>query len=136
MKIELLTSLYRITLELVTEWNLDPDNSRKYICLNLIFFPHRHVYKFCPRNLFFSEVPKVDLSGFGNELFNYLYEEKKNRLWCTTRWWATDGIFQKVFQLIEHGCPMQKMYSVKLICIIFSCSGVLMYIGHSLDKTK
>ena len=26
-----LTSLYRITLELVTEWNLDLDNSRKYI---------------------------------------------------------------------------------------------------------
>ena len=30
MKIEFLTSLYRITLDLVTEWNLDPDNSRKY----------------------------------------------------------------------------------------------------------
>ena len=30
MKIEF-TSLYRITLELVTEWNLDPDNSRKYL---------------------------------------------------------------------------------------------------------
>ena len=23
--------VFRITLELVTEWNLDPDNSRKYI---------------------------------------------------------------------------------------------------------
>ena len=31
MKIEFLTSLYRITLELVTEWNLDPDNTSKYI---------------------------------------------------------------------------------------------------------
>ena len=34
MKIEFLTSLYenkKITLDLVTEWNLDPDNSRKYI---------------------------------------------------------------------------------------------------------
>ena len=31
MKIEFLASLYRITLELVTEWNLDLDNSRKYI---------------------------------------------------------------------------------------------------------
>ena len=30
MKIEFLTSLYRITLELVTEWTLDPNNSRKY----------------------------------------------------------------------------------------------------------
>ena len=30
MKIEFLTSLYRIILELVTEWNLDLDNSRKY----------------------------------------------------------------------------------------------------------
>ena len=30
MKIEFLASLYRITLELVTEWNLDLDNSRKY----------------------------------------------------------------------------------------------------------
>ena len=40
MKIEFLTSLYRITWELVTEWNLDPDNSRKYIFLNLNFvFP-------------------------------------------------------------------------------------------------
>ena len=29
VKIEFLTSLYRITLELVTEWNLDADNSRK-----------------------------------------------------------------------------------------------------------
>ena len=38
MKIEFLTSMYRITLELVTEWNLDPDNSRKYF-----FFPS----KFC-----------------------------------------------------------------------------------------
>ena len=36
MKIEFLTSLYRITLELVTEWNLDPDNSRKYIIIFLI----------------------------------------------------------------------------------------------------
>ena len=25
----------------------------------------------CQRNLFFSEVPQVDLSGFGNKLFNY-----------------------------------------------------------------
>ena len=31
MKIEFLVSLYRITLKLVTEWNLDLDNSRKYI---------------------------------------------------------------------------------------------------------
>ena len=31
MKIEFLASLYRITLELVTEWNLDRDNSLKYI---------------------------------------------------------------------------------------------------------
>ena len=39
MKIEFLTSLYRIKLELITEWNLDlDDNSRKYI-----FFPS----KFC-----------------------------------------------------------------------------------------
>ena len=30
MKIEFITSLYRITLELVTEWILDPDNSSKY----------------------------------------------------------------------------------------------------------
>ena len=30
--------------------------------------------KFCQRNLFFSEVPKVDLSGFGNELFNCNFE--------------------------------------------------------------
>ena len=40
MKIEFLTSLYRITLELVTEWNLDLDNSRKYIFffnLNFVF---------------------------------------------------------------------------------------------------
>ena len=29
MKIEFLTSLYRIALELETEWNLNPDNSRK-----------------------------------------------------------------------------------------------------------
>ena len=29
MKIEFLASLYRITLELVTEWILDLDNSRK-----------------------------------------------------------------------------------------------------------
>ena len=29
MKIEFLASLYRITLELVTEWNLDLDNSLK-----------------------------------------------------------------------------------------------------------
>ena len=41
MKIEFLASLYRITLELVTEWILDLDNSRKYIFfLNLNFvFP-------------------------------------------------------------------------------------------------
>ena len=32
-------------------------------------FSHRHVYKFCQRNLFFSEVPKVDLTRFGNKLF-------------------------------------------------------------------
>ena len=31
MKIEFLASLYRITLELVTELNLDLDNSLKYI---------------------------------------------------------------------------------------------------------
>ena len=31
MKIEFLASLYRITLELVTEWNLDLDNSLQYI---------------------------------------------------------------------------------------------------------
>ena len=40
MKIEFLASLYRITLELVTEWNLDLDNSRKYIFffnLNFVF---------------------------------------------------------------------------------------------------
>ena len=40
VKIELLTSLCRITLELVTEWNLDPDNSRKYSFfsfLNVVF---------------------------------------------------------------------------------------------------
>ena len=30
MKIEFLASLYRITVELATEWNLDLDNSRKY----------------------------------------------------------------------------------------------------------
>ena len=30
MKIEFLTSLYIIALELVTEWNLDLDNSHKY----------------------------------------------------------------------------------------------------------
>ena len=71
MKIEFLTLLYRITLELVTEWNLDPDNSRKYIFfLIYILFSHRHVYKFCPRNLFFSEVPKVDLFDFGTKLFH------------------------------------------------------------------
>ena len=35
MKIECLTSLYRMTLELVTEWNLDPDNSRKYILFKI-----------------------------------------------------------------------------------------------------
>ena len=59
MKIEFLTSLYRFTLQLVTEWNLDPDNSRKYIFFLLNFvFPYRHVYKFRQRNLFFSEVPK------------------------------------------------------------------------------
>ena len=28
------------------------------------------MYKFCQRNLFFSEVPKVDLTRFGNKLFN------------------------------------------------------------------
>ena len=40
VKIEFLTSLYSIPLELVTEWNLDPDNSRKYIFVNLNFvFP-------------------------------------------------------------------------------------------------
>ena len=40
MKIEFLTSLYSITLELVTEWNLDPDNSRKYIIFKSKFcFP-------------------------------------------------------------------------------------------------
>ena len=30
MKIEFLTSLYRITLELITEWNLDPNNSHTH----------------------------------------------------------------------------------------------------------
>ena len=34
-KIEFLASLYRITLELVTEWNLDLDNSRKYIFFSM-----------------------------------------------------------------------------------------------------
>ena len=53
MKIECLTSLYRITLELVTEWNLDLDNSHKYIFfLSNFFFSYRHVYKFYQRNLF------------------------------------------------------------------------------------
>ena len=38
MKIKFLTSLYRITLDLVTEWYLDPDNSRKYMFnLNFVF---------------------------------------------------------------------------------------------------
>ena len=36
-----------------------------------MLFSHRHVYKICQRNLFFSEVPKVDLTRFGNKLFNY-----------------------------------------------------------------
>ena len=35
MKMEFLTTLYRITLELVTEWNLDPDNLRKYIYFSI-----------------------------------------------------------------------------------------------------
>ena len=40
VKIEFLTSAYRITLELVTESNLDPDNSRKYILFKSKFcFP-------------------------------------------------------------------------------------------------
>ena len=35
-------------------------------------FSHRqHVYKFRQRNLFFSEVPKVDLFDFGTKLFNF-----------------------------------------------------------------
>ena len=66
------------------EWNLDLDNSGKYIS------PHRHVYKFCQRNLFFSEVPKVDLTHFGNKLFNlrfYMNKEKqgkrKGELWVS-----------------------------------------------------
>ena len=45
-----------------------------------MLFSHRHVYKFCQRNLFFSELPKVDLSGFGNELFNSEYKEQKNMM--------------------------------------------------------
>ena len=41
MKIEFLTLLYRITLELVTKLNVDEDNSRKYIYFNLNFvFPY------------------------------------------------------------------------------------------------
>ena len=35
-----------------------------------LFSSHRHVYKFRQRNLFFSEVPKVDLFDFGTKLFN------------------------------------------------------------------
>ena len=35
-----------------------------------MLFSHRHVHKFCQRNQFFSEVPKVDLTRFGNKLFN------------------------------------------------------------------
>ena len=38
-----------------------------------ILFSHRHVYKFCQRNLFFSEVPKVDLFDFGNKLSKCLF---------------------------------------------------------------
>ena len=59
MKIEFLTSLYRITLELhvVTEWRLD--NSRKYIFFLIeILFSHRHVYKFRQRNLFSQKYQK------------------------------------------------------------------------------
>ena len=40
MKIEFLASLYRITLELVTEWNLDLYNSRKYI----FFFKSKYCF--------------------------------------------------------------------------------------------
>ena len=39
VKIEFLTSLYRILFELVTEWKLDPDNSRKYIFFSFFFLP-------------------------------------------------------------------------------------------------
>ena len=43
-----------------------------------ILFSHGHVCRFCREggggggggHLFFSEVPKVDMSGFGNRLFN------------------------------------------------------------------
>ena len=85
MKIEFLTSLYRIRLELVTQWNLDPDNSCKYLFFKYIFFAtciyiyRQHVYKFCQRNLFFSEVPKVDSSGFGNELFNIITKNQTSK---------------------------------------------------------
>ena len=102
MKIEFLTSLYRIMLELVTEWNLDLDNSRKYIFFLIkILFSHRHVYKFCQRNLFFSEVPKVDLTRFGNKLFNFrrsnhIYPLSKNvnlfKWYCFS---SLTGILQK-----------------------------------------
>ena len=44
-------------------------NSHKYF-FPLIFFLPIDVYKFCQRNLFYSKVPKVYLSGFGIELFN------------------------------------------------------------------
>ena len=39
-----------------------------------MLFSHRHVYKFRQRNLFFSEVPNVDLFDFGTKLFNYCFE--------------------------------------------------------------
>ena len=35
-----------------------------------MLFSHRHVYKFRQRNMFFSEVPTVDLFDFGTKLFN------------------------------------------------------------------
>ena len=55
MKIKFLTSLYRITLGLVTEWNLDPDNSRKYF---FFFFS-----KFCfPIDLCINSVKETCFS--------------------------------------------------------------------------
>ena len=66
MKNAFLTSLYKIT----TEWNLDPDNTCKYIFLNLKFvFPLTYMgINSIKETRFPPEVPKVDLSDFGTKL--------------------------------------------------------------------
>ena len=76
-----------------------------------MLFSHRHVYKFRQRNLFFSEVSKVDLFDFGTKLFIYL---KK----C----------FCYVYDFVFFLCFVGSMYE----CVCTSLSYIIFHIVYSL----